>query len=174
MNPKGILVVALRIGAVLIVVNALEKFPLLFGYYRTETGISVSAFVTMSLIPCFLSFLMGALMWFLPNLFLNKVFYRDKNENKDNVNASELAHLFISLIGLYILATSIADIIYHISFVNEAKKQIGTSFVMPPQDYAALIATIAEMILGALLIFGSKPIFYLITRFQKELKKDSL
>ena len=113
-------------------------------------------------------------MWFVPNFFLKNVFFRDNSEDKDVVSGSELGHLFISLIGLYILATAIADIIYHIGLVNEAKKQIGISFEMLPQDYASFIATIAEIIIGTLLIFGSRPIFYLISRFQKEIKRDSL
>lgn len=174
MNPKAILLIALRIGAVLIIVNALEKFPLLFGYYRTETGVSAPAFITMSLFPLIFSFLIATMMWFMPNLFLKDFFLGDNREDKNIVGAPELGHLFISLMGLYILATAIADIIYHVGLVNEAKKQIGVSFEMLPQDYAGFIATIAETIIGTLLIFGSKPIFYLIAKFQKEIKKDSL
>ena len=174
MRPKGILIIALRIGAVIIVVNALDKFPLLLGYYKTETGVSGNAFITMSLIPLFISFLIAGLMWFVPNFFLNKVFVRDNSEDRNVVSGADLGHLFISLIGLYILATAIADIVYHVGLVSEAKKQIGNSFEMLPSDYASFIATIAETIIGTLLIFGSRPIFYLMSRFQKEIKGGSL
>ena len=174
MRPKGILIIALRIGAVIIVVNALDKFPLLLGYYRTETGVSSSAFITMSLIPLLISLLIACFMWFMPNFFLNKVFLRDNSEDRNIINGTELGHLFISLIGLYILATAVADIVYHVGLVNEAKKQIGISFEMLPSDFASFIATIAETIIGTILIFGSKPIFFLLSRFQKEIKSGSL
>jgi hypothetical protein len=174
MRPKGILIIALRIGAIIIVVNALDKFPLLLGYYKTETGVSGSAFITMSLIPLFISFLIAGLMWFVPDFLLNKVFVRDNSEARNVVSDAELGHLFIALIGLYILATAIADMVYHVGLVNESKKQIGNSFEMLPSDYASFIATIAETIIGALLIFGSKPIFYLMSRFKKEIKGSSL
>ena len=174
MRPKSLLIIALRIGAVIIVVNALDKFPLLLGYYSTESGVSSSAFITMSLIPLLISLLIAILMWFMPNFFLNKVFFRDNVEDRNVVNGTELGHLFISLIGLYILATAVADIVYHVGLVNEAKRQIGNSFEMLPSDFASFIATIAEAIIGSVLIFGSRPIFYLMSRFSKEVKGGSL
>ncbi len=73
MTSKSILFVALRIGAILILVNALEKFPLAFGYYQTETGVSFNAFFTMSIAPLLFSIIIACLMWFLLIGYLKRI-----------------------------------------------------------------------------------------------------
>lgn len=174
MDTKNILTIALRIGAIIILVNVLSQFPTYYSDYLSEGAKAQRLFILLTVIPSAFSVVMSILMWFYPQFFLKYFFIREKTESENHSEASELATFLIGIIGLYILITAIADMFYHTSFVYEGRKIFGSNFELTPQNRAEIFATIVEIVLGGLLIFGNKIFSKLISRFRFEMKKDSL
>ncbi len=172
MNYKNISIITSKIGAIIILVNALNKFPLALGYYHTESGVSLAAFLSMSVLPLFLSLIISFLLWVSPKSILKNVLIESETTaSSAKVDSLSMSRILISIVGLYIFTNAIGDIVFYVSYISESKKQIGPFFVLPPQDYAGLIATICEFILGIALIFVNKPISYYIEKFQNETKR---
>ena len=118
--------------------------------------------------------LISFLLWFYPHLFLNHVFSHEKVDSEKYSDETSIAPTLIGIIGLYILVTAIADMSYHISFVYEGRKILGPQFELTHQNKAEIFATVVEIILGGVLIFGGNIFSRLISRLRLELKKDSL
>ena len=163
---SDILRIALRIGAVVIAVNAIEKFPGFYATYDMHGEFDWYLFAGFLVLPTLVAFLVSALMWFSPPVFL-KSFQTGTEPESQPATSSEIGRVLVSAIGLYILSFSVGDLIYHITYI----KTIGVGHLeYMPETVAGLVATFAEIVIGIALIFGNNVISRLITRFHNEKK----
>ena len=172
MNYKSLFIIALRIAAIFIVVDVIEKFPFYYESHCIDGVLQMKSFLGQLVIPSTLLLFISALMWFYPDFLLKKVFLKEEVLEEGGIDVSELGALLISLIGLYILIYALADIVYHITFFSVLSDQLGNLFKPTPQKQAEMAATIAEIVFGFSLLFGSKFFTFLLLRLQKEIKKD--
>ena len=166
MNKNDIIRLALKIGAIVIVVSSLSKIPPFFDYLDKDYGVfpSVSN-VMFGLMPIIISLFISACMWFYPNQLLSNVFLRNEIDESTNVSDSVIGELLISILGLYVLSYAIPDIIFHIVFYINIE---GYRDALRARDYASFVATIVEFVLGVYLIYGSK----IVNNFIRQIKKE--
>jgi len=172
MNYKSLFIVALRIGAIFIVVDVIRKFPFYYESHLLDGVLQLTSFLGQLVIPSALLLCFAALVWFYPDFLLKKVFLKKDVLEEGNIEVSELGALLISLLGLYILIYAIVDIVYFITYFNVVDDKLGDVFKPTPRDQAQMVATIAEIVLGFVLLFGSKFFTFILLRIQKEIKKD--
>ena len=169
MNTNNIIKIALKIGAIVIVVNSLNKLPPFFDYVLYSKGSQpITASTVFGLFPCIFSLIIGCFMWFFPGQLLSNVFLRHDNEESTSVHESIIAELLISILGLYVLTYAIPDMVYHVVFYFNYTNLDGIKGPLRPSDYAAFVTTIFEIVLGAYLIYGSK----IVNNFIRQIKKD--
>lgn len=156
----------LRIAAVMILLSLLEKVPL-----SVETVISnwqnnpsVSA-ILFSMAPGIFALIISFVLWFYPGTLSSKFSGPAEYSGNEQDISALFGEILISVIGLYILATAIPDVVYHIVLYIVSSNE---SLELLPVDRAASVATIAEIIIGMFLLYGSG----LIHRFIKGIKRE--
>lgn len=159
----------LRIGAIVILINLLEQVPLsvenVYHSWKNELNISVILF---SISPGIFALIISFLLWFFPSTLSSKFSPQNDDEYKnENVNYRYLGEILISILGLYMITKAIPDLVYHIVFFIMAHDE---NLSIPPIDRAAFVATIAELVIGTFLLYGSGLIHRMIQEFKKEVK----
>ncbi|MCP4705796.1 MAG: hypothetical protein GY865_14450 [candidate division Zixibacteria bacterium] len=169
MTSKSMLIIALRIGAIIIAVTVIERVPLYVIDLGPNSHFDLYYITVFVILPNLVFLFFAAIMWFKPYLFLNHVSKNEFIEIK-NIDINKFASLLIAILGLYILIFSTVDLINHVVSIKYTKSFLGRDFVYSGNQIGAIVATIVEMVLGLLLIYGKNIIITLIQRFQKEIK----
>jgi hypothetical protein len=162
----------LRIGAIVILVSLLEKVPFsvetLSNTWENSQNINAIIF---SIAPGIFALIVSFLLWFFPYTISSKLSTPTDNLKVESDYAKALGEILISIIGLYILANAIPDLIYHIVLYIVTSNE---NLEILPVDRAASIATIAELIIGLFLLYGSGLIHKFVQRLKKEINEKSL
>ena len=172
MISKGIINIALRVGAIVIAVHVIRQFPPQYSIYTLRGSVHWFPLIGFLILPSLVSLLIAASLWFYPGYYLKKLPVEENSENLSSLVPNEIGSILIAVIGVYILCYSITDLIYHLTYIRIMGDRIGSYSPIPPETMALIVATIVEMILGVFLIFGCSVITKFIVRFRKELKSD--
>ena len=169
MKSKSILEVALRIGAIIIVLIILEKIPFNPTYYYIDGKLNWYMFTGFTLLPLLIILLVAILMWIMPDRFLKHISTNNEVVTKD-LDIDKLGTSLIAIVGLYIVSFSISDLVYHLTSIKMAISVLGSEFGMVPEQIASLSATIAELIIGVFMIYGRRIISALVLQYHREFK----
>jgi hypothetical protein len=152
-------IVLVKLGAIAILVNSLQTMSNYSTYvYGWEGGLllALTAFIPSVAIPIAIA----AVLWFFPATILG----HPLSEAREEPDSSSYSILFagIALLGLYALVFGIIDLAYF-----ETQRQIEIQayksadfgpYRMSPQLIAGRIATVIQILFGAILLIGRKPI----------------
>ena len=162
----------LRVGAIVILVSLLEKVPLsvetVIGNWQNNPSVTAILF---SLAPGIFALIISFLLWFYPATLASKFSAPTENSGIDQDKLGLFGEILISVIGLYILANAIPDLIYHIVLYIVSSNE---NLELLPVDRAASVATIAEIVIGMFLLYGSGLIHRFIQGIKREMKEKSL
>jgi len=161
-----LLALGLRIAAIVLFSSVLQKIPDQFATIKGYEELVTSHYFWLSVVlPDLILIMFSALLWFKPELIMRK-FLREEMQTSVNNDFSHLSVVLLSAIGLYLALNATADISYY--YFKWRLLRDHLSYLSPeidPVDLAGIYASIVEIILGALLIFGSS----LVTKKIKEL-----
>lgn len=160
----------LRISAIIILVSLLERVPfsveVLINTWETNPNIYAILF---SIAPGIFALIISFLLWFFPSTLSSKFANPNETLDKDSINI--FGDFLISIVGLYILANAVPDLIYFVSlYIISSSENIE----ILPFDRAAFVATVVEIIIGLFLLYGSSLIHKFIQRLKKEINEKSL
>ena len=162
----------LRVGAIVILISLLEKVPLsvetLSNTWQSKQNINTILF---SMAPGIFALVISFLLWFYPSTISSKLSASADAISNESDNIKALSEILISLIGLYVLANAIPDLVYHIVLYIVSNNE---NLEILPIDRAASIATIVELIIGLFLLYGSGLIHMVVKRLKKEINEKSL
>lgn len=167
MNPQQIVALGLRFFAIFVAILSLR---FLFSYPASVAGTNLEKDIYISHVIGGVCILSAFALWFFPMTFANKIVPRTKFENHIKVGALDAARVGCSLIGLWLLATSLPNILW---FVFSTSMNIGVG----DQSYMRSLTTqnkinfafyLSELILGILLIFKSHIFAKFVMREEKE------
>jgi len=164
--------VALRIGAILILINLLEKMPFSVDsiLYSWQNDSDLSAII-YSMAPGIFALIIAFLMWFCPETLASKFSNSIEIEQDEHIKSSNFPEILISIVGLYILVNAVSDFIYHLVLIIVS---INEKLPIPAYERAAFVATIFEIIIGLFLLYGSGLVHRIIKQIKKEINTKSL
>ncbi|MET1255010.1 hypothetical protein [Aliikangiella maris] len=168
MTHRNILVIVLRLAAVFLAIRVLENFPQQFiGFLNLGDEYRTPSYLILAVImPNAISLLLAALLWLFPDKLIATII-PDATKNKSDPEYFEnLNSALISAVGVYIIAFGLADLIYFFALKKEMISQFGEGIVLQPTDHAAFVATLAEVVIGVLLIIGNKGVTQVIYKIR--------
>ncbi len=145
-------------AAVFLAIRVLENFPQQYaGYINLGDEYGTRSYLIFTIIiPNAISLLFSALFWMFPNKLIATI-VPDAAKNKSDPEYFEsLNSALVSVVGVYIVAFGLADLIYFYALKQEMISQFGEGAVLQPTDHAAFVATFVEVVIGTLLIIGNK------------------
>ena len=127
------------------------------------------AFTGFVLLPNLILLFIALLMWTNPYRFLRHI-SDDETLSADNLDVNDFGSILIAIVGLYVVTFSFADLVYHYTSIKIAKDFLKSDFRYTPDQTGQIIATIVELILGFVLIYGRNILLLFIQQFRKEIK----
>ncbi|SEQ52300.1 hypothetical protein SAMN03080615_01827 [Amphritea atlantica] len=155
MESKNILTVAIRIGAIVLAVNALQAFPNYYGLYLGDGEQAKSAFIAFTVVPTVLSMLFAIVAWFFPQSLLKTASF---GKATDFELPTSIGAALFACIGLFLVLSSLVDLAYNFSYIRYFKQEFSYSAPLPAETKANLIATILELLLGVIVLVGNRGI----------------
>ena len=157
--------VIVRITAIFIVIRTISYFPNLFAFtvYETET-VKLYIFTVLYIL---LVLGIALVLWKFPLIISRKIVPEVKTEDKITDVAFEQVQVgLISILGIGIIVFSLSDLLYWYSYLQALKAASDPGFPIGPGIYASLYSSILELMLGILLVLGSKGIVGLVTKLR--------
>lgn len=168
MDIKDISAVLLKTIGLVMVAYAVFEIPL---YFPPSSGAterySVFAALAQATATLTLPILLGLLLWFFPATVVNKIVSGEKL-SRERFGAPELERVALTVVGTWLVAYGIADLIYTVSTMIVVQRAY-TDMPAPLERYVPGILTcIAKAAMGFGLAFGAKGIARLISRVRDE------
>jgi len=152
MDYRQLTNVLTRFSGVLIIVFAIVNIPVYFLQYYGLQIDSIMLFIGITATPFIITIMVGMILFLFPSIVTNRMVSNDNNS--DNIfKKKELETVGLSIIGAYLLITSIVDLIYLITLLNQGQG-VSVEYITPDR-WADIIASIAELTFGLLLFFRS-------------------
>lgn len=173
MDYRTITSLMLRIAGVLILVQLVLFFPREFIsliQWGGESANRQELFVLLGL-SLILPVVIGVMLIYFPSIVTNRIISA-KDEVESIAKFEDLRPLAFSCMGLYFISSSLFDGIYWLAKLNiyysaVAKEQwIGSPPAIMPDDFAGIASTVFQLLIGLILLLGSKGINNLVTRLR--------
>lgn len=149
------LVIALKIAAIILTLNVVQNLPAELANVEYIKGTIDSLTVLLTLVlPASIKLLVAALFWVFPKFLITSIV---PDPQKSETSSEYFNHLYNSLIiaiGVYLIGVALSDLAYYLALKSEMQRQFASS--LQPPEHAGLVATVAQIIIGVLLIIGSK------------------
>ena len=165
MSRLDVVAVALRVLAVFLVVMVLRFAGAIVQVLDSGSAGVIALYVLLTVVPP-----LGAatLIWFFPLTLATKFLpvASDAIEPLPS-DPGRLQEVAFSVLGLWVLATAVSDATYwgtYLIFVSQMEVQMP---MLPPDQKASFVATIAELLLGLWLLLGGRGIIGAIARFRQ-------
>jgi hypothetical protein len=167
---RSILIVALRVGAIILALQFFKDFPsLIFNYQEGRAGVADSnLFWLFQFLPSLLVLVISMIMWLFPDFLVKNLPFPQAEDDKFPFEATTFHFAAISVISLYILVNSAADIVYFVTLKLSLESQLGTLYQMQPETKAGLLSSVAGIIMGLFLLVKSKAIAKYLERILHE------
>lgn len=161
MHKEQVVGIAVRLFAIFIGLYTLRHVITLIPHVSAPPPNNFSLmFIFLLATPLMLA---AILLWRFPLVVAAKIIPDVRTKNLVTpLNADSIGIVAFSVMGLWVLATAVPDIVYWITFIYRIKSiEIGNP-TLPPEKIAGLVSTIVELAIGFWLLFGSRGILGLI------------
>jgi hypothetical protein len=157
MSERRIDVVVVKIGAVIIVMFALQHLSSNLSWMATMSEWPAAVFAVIGL-SFFLPVFMASVLWFFPATIVGAL-SQFKESTETPVYSPELILMIgVSLIGLFVVVSGLLDIIYWESLWQIIKQREALGNPVTPQTLASRFTNFARLLLGFGLLFGRRTI----------------
>lgn len=121
--------------------------------YSNQIDEHVTARYIVAILPAILFFIFGLILWFVAPYLANSIFKPSPAEKKKRVPVENFHSVAFSVAGLFLLATSISQIVEYVVYDIKMANATGGH----PMSHVIIIALI-KIVLGIWLILGSRGI----------------
>lgn len=168
MNLEQMVGVAVRLFAVFLVAYTLRYATSLIAFAMVEPPDYINS--TFILLFGFSPILIAIILWRFPLTVASKLIPKvtTGEKPKSPLSGPEIQVVAFSVLGLWLLASAIPDILYWIAYVYRIKS-VSISFrnvELTPQNIGGMVSASAEFILGLWLLLGSKSIVGIVRRLR--------
>jgi uncharacterized membrane protein len=156
MDTRTIAATLLKVAGLVIITYTVSQLPSYFPVrLGGEQGYSIAAAMLEAAFTLLPSFLLGICFWFLPGTITNKVVAPHQTAD-DPANIEVIERVAISVLGLYLVAHGISDLIYNLTTLYQLRRQFPDQEVMPARPVAGLVSSAAEGLIGLVIVLRSK------------------
>jgi len=166
MPKEQIVGIAVRLFAIYLALETLRYASGLLPYAGSQSpnNISLAFIATLAIFPLLAAFL----LWRFPLSVASKLIPEIQHQDqRPTLSSIEIQTIAFSILGVWVLTTSIRDSFYWITFVYQIKKTGLRYEVLPPDKVGDIVATIIELIIGFYLLFGSRGLAGFIHRIRQ-------
>lgn len=111
--------------------------------------------------------LAAILLWYFPLAVASKIIPDIKTAKAPaRLDAGGIAVVSFSIMGLWVLTTAIPDMFYWATFAYQTKNTDIGNPELSPEHIAYMVSTVIEIVIGFLLLLGSRGILGIIRRFR--------
>jgi hypothetical protein len=155
MTSAQIVGLGVRLFAIWLVVSILRHVPGMWQFNLSDAAASNSSTNVVILVVAFLILALATGLWFFPLTVANKLIPRSSRTDHIHVPIEQAESLGFSLLGLWVLASSVPDLFYWLFMAYHASRP--TSILeLRASEYSYMGATAVEFILGIWLLLGAK------------------
>lgn len=174
MDHRSLSNLLIRLAGVIIIISSVLAIPHTVVSLATtgSPGDSLTSAIIMAGVSTLLPALIGlGLLWF-PGTVTNRVICEAKGDTSITTDPVNLQQLVFSALGMYFFASSLFDAVY---WLSRLKLYYAALDVLPsfqkapfilPDDFAGMMSTATEFIVGIYLLFGSKGISNLVAKLR--------
>jgi len=166
MTQKQLAYASMRIGAVVILLVLLNKFPGTWGFVLMELEQMGRVTSAASLIFLAASFLLAAAMWFFPVSMARGFGIWNLEAGGEGPSGHWLTEALLTVIGLYLAALALADLAYYAAYHLSIRDVLGAPGRLPPDTVAGYAASAVQLGLGLVLAVGARHIARLLGRLR--------
>lgn len=164
MSREDFVAVAARLFAIFLLYITVRSVPGTLHVLSQPDGAGwyvLYGFLLMALL------LFVAFLWFFPLTVARKLLPVMREPRSETaLDASMALSVGITLIGLWVLASALADAAYWASLVVSVAKFAPQGFEWSPEQMAGMVATVVELAIALSLVLGSTGIKKLIHRYR--------
>lgn len=162
----------LRVAGVIIVVSSvLSVPPTVIGLATNDSSSgNLTSAVLMSGLAALLPLLVGLVLLWFPGTVTHRIVGVRHEEASAVADGEKLRQLAFSVLGLYFVSSALFDAVYWYARLKLYHSTVAAEFayMMPPvvlqDDFAGMLSTGSQLIVGLLLLFGSKGISNLVAK----------
>jgi len=159
MQPIHIIAILVRLFAVWLFINSIERVALLFIPTPVESSFYLLHIAAIS------ELLGSIILWNFPTLISKKLVPLEPNSlTHDKLSLNDWYRLAFVTLGIFLLLQAISDSFYWLTYMHFLKEQ-NISYVFSedtPENKASITSTAFEFALAVVFIFSSKHIISLI------------
>lgn len=161
MTSAQIVGLGVRLFAVWLVVSVLRHVPGMWQFNASVEGGS-SAYVVTVVVGVLL-LVLAAGLWFFPLTVAKNLIPSSSKTDYVQVPLDQAQSVGFTLLGLWVLASAVPDAFYWLFLIYRASIP-ETLFGLRTSDYANVVSTAVEVILGVWLLFGARGLLGLLRR----------
>lgn len=173
MSAKDLVAVIIKLGGMALVVlsaiNLSEFLPYLFDASNQYALVDiVSILVSRLVIPAGL----GLIFLNFGGLITNHLIAGEQIDSGDNSYAQHLEQMGITILGVYLIFRTVSDAIAHAAYYYKLNEMVksgelhGLTNIIPPDRFAAIVATGAEMLIALWLVLGARGLVAFFNRLR--------
>jgi len=162
MTHKNILVLAIRIAAIILMLEVIESIPDIYYRYSENLFPDPPVVFLISLLPTLIMLLLALFFWIFPTLLITSIVPDSEKIAADPEHYKNLYFAFIAAIGFYIFIQGVLDTFYFVALNYYINASTSLSTPTVPSNQAGFISSIFQLLFGLILILGHKGISKLI------------
>lgn len=171
MSREDFVAVASRLFAIYLLYVLVRSAPATLQALSQPEGMSWSALYALVLVALLL---FVAFLWFFPLTVARKLLPVMREPRSENaLDASAALSVGITLIGLWFLASAVADASYWAALVVRVAQTAPPGFEWSLEQVAGMVATVVELAIALSLMLGSTGIKKLIDRYRYGATSDA-
>jgi hypothetical protein len=156
MDTRTLAATLLKVAGLVIITYTVSQLPSYFPVrLGAEQGYSIAAAMMEAALTLLPSFLLGVGFWFLPGTITNKI-VAPHQAGGDSTSIEVIERVAISVLGLYLVAHGITDLIYNLTTLYQLRRQFPDQEIMPARPIAGLVSSAAEGLIGLVIVLRSK------------------
>jgi len=141
--------------------NYFVNYYSLQNFYGNQLG-DITTIVVAVAIPLAITLLVALALYMFPSSITNSLIF-NKNEEYE-INIENLPSVVFMGIGMYFVAFSLADTVYWFAYYIFMEQSVPGSEFFAAENKARVVATIVELTIGLILLFGAKGIGIFINK----------
>jgi hypothetical protein len=168
MDTKDVSALLLRTIGLVMVAYSVFEIPL---YFIPNAGgsdqFSFLAVFAQAAAALTLPIVLGLLLWFFPATITNKIVSGAKLSG-DRFGAADLERVALTVVGLWLIAYGIADLIYSFSLLIFTQREYAERSPPLTRYLPGIVTSAAKVVIGAGIAVGAKGIARVLTRARGE------
>lgn len=160
MDLKTLLKFAIKISGLFLVVKTVTELVGYFPMYMSAAGDMRGYYFFSALFPVFI----GLIMWLVPGKITNIIVRGKPLISDTNEFFPQLERAALMLMGFYFLYRGLSSIVYDYAYSTKMLELLETEYQKASKDYAQTFLSWFQLLLAAILIFGSNTIVRFVRR----------